>query len=136
VFPELPGAGVAGVEGVDVVVPPVDGVFPELPGAGVVGVVGVVPPVDEALPELLLFVETGVDTTVDLTGVVARVTKVAVLRTLAGVGFAGNGVVVALPLLEESLPEDPPPEPPPLEISVHCAKSTILVTIEIDCASV
>ncbi len=119
------------------VLPPA-GVVPELPGAGVVGDAGVVPPVDGVVPELLLFVETGVDTTVDLTGVVARVTKVAVLRTLAGVGFAGNGVVVALPLLEESLPEDPPPppEPPPLEISVHCAKSTILVTIEIDCASV
>ncbi len=97
VFPELPGAGVDGVEGVDGDVPPVDGVFPELPGAGVVGVAGVDPPVDGLLPELpvagevpelLEVVDTGVETTDDLTGVVARVTRVADLRTAAGVGLA------------------------------------------------
>lgn len=99
VFPELPGAGVAGVEGVDGVdgVEGVDGAFPELPGAGVDGVEGVAPPVDgllpefpaaEEVPELLEVVDTGVETTDDFTGVVARVTNVADLRIAAGVGLA------------------------------------------------
>jgi hypothetical protein len=93
VFPEFPGAGVDGVE-VDapVVVPPVDGVFPEFPGAGVEGVAVVDPPVDGVFPELPGDVATegvtGVDTTLDLTGVVARVTNVADLRIAAGVGLA------------------------------------------------
>jgi hypothetical protein len=110
VVPELPGAGVVGVTGV---VPPVDGVVPELPGAGVVGVTGVVPPVDGVFPGLPGAGETegvtGVDTTLDLTGVVARVTSVADLRTATGVCFGGVGTVVAL-----LLPEEPPPELPVL----------------------
>ncbi len=112
VFPELPGAGVEGVE-VDppVVAPPVDGVFPELPGAGVEGVDGVDPPVDGlfpelpgagAVPELLEVVDTGVATTVVLTGVVARVTNVADLRTAGGVSLA----------VAEALEAFPPPELP------------------------
>lgn len=142
VFPELPGAGVVGVAGV---VPPVDGVFPGLLGAGVDGVEGVdgvVPPVDGVFPELPgaevvppvapleagVFPElpgvvategaTGVDTTFDLTGVVARVTRVADLRTTAGVGFAVAAALVALPPPDEP----PPPEPPPPdEFAVHTA---------------
>jgi hypothetical protein len=141
VFPELPGAGVVGVAGV---VPPVDGVAPELPGAGVdgaEGVAGVVTPLDGVFPELPgaevvppvlpleagVFPElpgvvvtegvTGVDTTLDLTGVVARVTRVADLRTAAGVGRTGVAAFAELP------PPDPPPPdpPPPDEFAVHTA---------------
>ncbi len=78
------------------VVPPVDGVFPELPGAGDV-IAGV----------------AGATTTLDLTGVVARVTRVADLRTTAGVGLACAAELVAFPP-----PEDPPD---PEEVEVHCA---------------
>ncbi len=114
VFPELPGAGVDGVEGVD-------GAFPELPGADVDGVEGVAPPVDGLLPELpgadegpelLEVVDTGVEITDDLTGVVARVTSVADLRTAAGVGRAGVVAFAELP---------PPEPPPPDEFAVHTA---------------
>ena len=117
-FPELPGAGVDGLEGVEGVVTPVDGAFPELPGAGVDGVEGVAPPVDgllpelpgaDEVPELLEVVDTGVDTTDDLTGVVASVTSVADLRTDAGVGLVGMAVFPELPL-----PDDSPPELPVL----------------------
>ena len=128
----LPGAGVTGVA------PPVDGVLPELPGAGVVGVV---PPVEGVLPELPgavvvppvvpaadgVFPElpgagvatdgvTGVATTLDFTGVVARVTSVADLRTTAGVGLDCAAALVAFPP-----PDDPPPPDPPPEAAVQRA---------------
>jgi hypothetical protein len=100
VEPELPGAGV--------VVPPVDGVEPELPGS-------VVPPVDGVtglagvfVPAPNVGVVAVVVTTVDFTGVVARVTKVAVFLTTAGVGFVDAAVLVVFPppeLLEPPLDE-------------------------------
>ena len=91
------------------VVPPVDGVFPELPGAGFV-----VPPVDG---------DTGVATTPDFTGVVARVTKVADFLMTAGVGLEVAAALVALPPPEELPPELPPPD----ETTVHCATQVSVV---------
>jgi len=105
VEPELPG--IAGV------VPPVAGVDPEFPG-DVVPVVGVVPPVAGVAPEFAgATITTGVTIMVDFTGVVATVTSVADLRTLAGVGLEDAAALMELP----------PPELPPLpdDAAVHCA---------------
>jgi hypothetical protein len=106
VEPELPGD----VE----VVPPVDGVEVDPDADGVVPVAAGVEPVAAGVePELpgVAGVETttGEVTTEDFTGVVARVTRVAVFLTTAGVTLEVAAALVALP----------PPELPPEELAVH-----------------
>jgi hypothetical protein len=113
VEPELPGD----VE----VVPPVDGVDVDPEADGVVPVAAGVEPVAEGVVPVATGVEpelpgvagvettTGEVTTEDFTGVVARVTRVAVFLTTAGVTLVVAAALVALP----------PPELPPEELAVH-----------------
>jgi len=99
VEPELPGD----VE----VVPPVDGVDVDPEADGVVPVAAGVEP---ELPGVAgVETTTGEVTTVDFTGVVARVTRVAVFLTTAGVTLVVAAALVAFP----------PPELPPEELAVH-----------------